>query len=147
MTAKALASQRSPAHLPNIVCGVCTVGRGLCVLVQVLEEGDCKMLGMGLFLGVAQGSDEPLRFIHLTYTPEGPVTHKASALTVCRVQATASVCWCHSNEQRHLHAAVMFTARLTLAGAVGLVVFDCSMYVLVCWRVCAGCACWQGSDL
>lgn len=32
---------------------------------------------MGLFLGVAQGSDEPLRFIHLTYTPEGPVKHKA----------------------------------------------------------------------
>lgn len=44
--------------------------------MQVLEEADCKKLGMGLFLGVAQGSDEPLRFIHLTYTPEGPVTHK-----------------------------------------------------------------------
>lgn len=44
---------------------------------QVLEEGDCKKLGMGLFLGVAQGSDEPLRFIHLTYTSEGPVSHKA----------------------------------------------------------------------
>jgi leucyl aminopeptidase len=54
-------------------------GRGLCVCVQVLEEGDCKKLGMNLFLGVAQGSDEPLRFIHLTYTPEGPVTHKACA--------------------------------------------------------------------
>lgn len=57
------------------------VGQPTCVWhglpgVQVLEEGDCRKLGMGLFLGVAQGSDEPLRFIHLTYTPEGPVTQK-----------------------------------------------------------------------
>jgi len=53
--------------------------RVLCVvLLQVLEEADCRQLGMGLFLGVAQGSDEPLRFIHLTYTPEGPITQKAS---------------------------------------------------------------------
>jgi leucyl aminopeptidase len=46
--------------------------------LKVLEEVDCKKLGMGLFLGVAQGSDEPLRFIHLTYTPEGPVTQKVA---------------------------------------------------------------------
>jgi leucyl aminopeptidase len=44
--------------------------------VQVLEEAECKQLGMGLFLGVAQGSEEPLRFIHLTYTPEGPIRRK-----------------------------------------------------------------------
>lgn len=51
----------------------------MCVVVlQVLDEAHCRKLGMGLFLGVAQGSDEPLRFIHLTYTPEGPITHKAS---------------------------------------------------------------------
>jgi hypothetical protein len=35
---------------------------------------------MGLFLGVAQGSDEPLRFIHLIYTPEGDITHKVGVL-------------------------------------------------------------------
>jgi len=31
--------------------------------VEVLERKDCEKLGMGSFLGVAQGSDEPLKFI------------------------------------------------------------------------------------
>jgi hypothetical protein len=75
-----------PAQPSVVAIVVCVTNHALsqrmvvgCVCVQVLEEGDCKKLGMGLFLGVAQGSDEPLRFIHLTYTPEGPVTHKARA--------------------------------------------------------------------
>ena len=39
---------------------------------QVLEEADMKELGMGALLGVAQGSDEPAKFIILEYTPEQP---------------------------------------------------------------------------
>jgi leucyl aminopeptidase len=38
---------------------------------EVLERADCAKLGMGAFLGVAQGSQEPPKFIHLTYTPKG----------------------------------------------------------------------------
>eukprot|EP01025_Chloroclados_australasicus_P019181 TRINITY_DN2036_c1_g1_i2.p1 TRINITY_DN2036_c1_g1~~TRINITY_DN2036_c1_g1_i2.p1 ORF type:complete len:532 (-),score=95.77 TRINITY_DN2036_c1_g1_i2:251-1846(-) len=38
--------------------------------LEVLEKADCEALGMGCFLGVAQGSEEPPKFIHLTYTPK-----------------------------------------------------------------------------
>ncbi|MEN9275187.1 MAG: M17 family peptidase N-terminal domain-containing protein [Gloeomargarita sp. GMQP_bins_5] len=40
--------------------------------VTILEREDCQRLGMGAFLGVAQGSDTPPKFIHLTYTPPSP---------------------------------------------------------------------------
>ncbi len=37
--------------------------------LQVLERADCEALGMGAYLAVAQGSDLPPKFIHLTYRP------------------------------------------------------------------------------
>jgi leucyl aminopeptidase len=37
--------------------------------VRVLDREACTKLGMGAYLGVAQGSQEPPRFIHLTYAP------------------------------------------------------------------------------
>ncbi len=40
--------------------------------LEILEQSDCESLGMGAFLGVAQASDLPPKFIHLTYNP--PVT-------------------------------------------------------------------------
>eukprot|EP00879_Flechtneria_rotunda_P032673 GHRR01035928.1.p1 GENE.GHRR01035928.1~~GHRR01035928.1.p1 ORF type:complete len:419 (+),score=141.46 GHRR01035928.1:415-1671(+) len=46
--------------------------------LQVLNAEQCKQLGMGLLLGVAQGSAEPLKFIHLLYTPAGPVQQKVA---------------------------------------------------------------------
>jgi leucyl aminopeptidase len=39
--------------------------------LEVLERPDCAKLEMGAYLGVAQGSQEPPKFIHLTYTPRG----------------------------------------------------------------------------
>jgi leucyl aminopeptidase len=39
--------------------------------VNILDRAQCQALGMGAFLGVAQGSDEPPMFIHLFYKPEG----------------------------------------------------------------------------
>src|SRR5262249_772503 len=39
--------------------------------LKVLERGDCAELAMGAYLGVAQGSQEPPKFIHLTYRPRG----------------------------------------------------------------------------
>lgn len=44
--------------------------------IEILEREDCERLGMGAFLGVAQGSDLPPKFIHLTYKPEGTVRRK-----------------------------------------------------------------------
>ncbi len=38
---------------------------------EILEREDCEKLGMGAFLGVAQASDLPPKFIHLTYKPPG----------------------------------------------------------------------------
>ena len=63
--------------------------------LQVLEKEECEALGMGLFLGVGQGSDEPLKFIHLTYKakdvqPGGKVGNKAGlihAVRDCRCQS------------------------------------------------------------
>ena len=37
----------------------------------MLERADCAKLGMGAYVGVAQGSHEPPKFIHLTYKPKG----------------------------------------------------------------------------
>ena len=43
------------------------------VVVQVLEREECEKLGMGLYLGVAECSALPPKFIHLTYTPSGAI--------------------------------------------------------------------------
>ena len=37
--------------------------------LKILEREECEALGMGAFLGVAQASEMPPKFIHLTYTP------------------------------------------------------------------------------
>ena len=41
------------------------------VEVEVLDREACERAGMGLFLAVAKGSDEPPRFIHARYRPKG----------------------------------------------------------------------------
>jgi leucyl aminopeptidase len=44
--------------------------------LEILEKEECEKLGMGSFLGVAQASDIPPKFIHLTYKPAGTVQRK-----------------------------------------------------------------------
>ena len=44
--------------------------------IEILEKEDCEKLGMGAFLGVAQASDLPPKFIHLTYKPDGTPRRK-----------------------------------------------------------------------
>jgi leucyl aminopeptidase len=44
--------------------------------LKVLEREDCETLGMGAFLGVAQASDLPPKFIHLIYKPQGTPRRK-----------------------------------------------------------------------
>lgn len=41
------------------------------VTAKVLDEAAMKKMGMGLLLGVSQGSTEPAKLIHLTYKPKG----------------------------------------------------------------------------
>lgn len=44
--------------------------------LEILEREACEKLGMGAFLGVAQASDLPPKFIHLTYRPAGTPRRK-----------------------------------------------------------------------
>lgn len=39
--------------------------------LEILEEADCRSQNMGLYLGVAECSLEPPKFIHLTYKSPG----------------------------------------------------------------------------
>jgi len=48
--------------------------------LEVLEKDACEKLGMGAFLGVAQASDIPPKFIHLTYKPEGTPRRKLAII-------------------------------------------------------------------
>ena len=48
--------------------------------LEILEREDCEQLGMGAFLGVAQASDLPPKFIHLTYKPEGTPRRKLAII-------------------------------------------------------------------
>ncbi len=47
---------------------------------RILGEKEIAKLGMGAYLGVAQGSANPPRFIHLTYRPRGKSAKKSIAL-------------------------------------------------------------------
>ena len=44
--------------------------------LKVLGPKECGKLGMGMYLAVAQGSDEEPRFIHLSYKPKGKTPTK-----------------------------------------------------------------------
>lgn len=46
----------------------------------VFDKKECEKRGMGSFLGVARGSETEPQFIHLTYTPSGPVKKKIAII-------------------------------------------------------------------
>ncbi|NVB38181.1 leucyl aminopeptidase [Pseudenhygromyxa sp. WMMC2535] len=46
-------------------------GAGHDVSCEVFDLEECERRSMGLYLAVARGSDEPPKFIHLTYKPKG----------------------------------------------------------------------------
>ncbi|MEO0824129.1 MAG: leucyl aminopeptidase [Cyanobacteria bacterium J06635_15] len=48
--------------------------------LEILEKEDCEKLGMGAFLGVAQASELPPKFVHLTYTPDGTPRRKLAII-------------------------------------------------------------------
>lgn len=65
----------TPTHLAE-AAAVVAQGAPDVMKLEVLEKDECEKLGMGLFLGVAEASSEPPKFIHLTYTPQGEVKKK-----------------------------------------------------------------------
>lgn len=58
------ANYATPTHLGEVVQGL---GKAHGLKVEVLDRKAVEKLGMGSFLAVAQGSDEPLRFIVARY--------------------------------------------------------------------------------
>jgi leucyl aminopeptidase len=62
------ANEVNPTHLAKVAVDL---GKEAGLGVQVFERADCRKMGMGAFLGVAAGSEQPPKFIHLTYTPKG----------------------------------------------------------------------------
>ena len=58
----------TPAYLARRAQEIARAGR---LGLKVLERADCARLGMGAYVGVAQGSHELPKFIHLTYKPKG----------------------------------------------------------------------------
>ena len=48
--------------------------------LKVLERDDCAKLGMGAYLGVAQGSEQPPKFIHLRYRPRGRARRRVALI-------------------------------------------------------------------
>jgi len=66
-----------PTHLVEVAQQVAREGK---LKLKVLEREDCAKLGMGAFLGVAQGSEQPPKFIHLTYTPSGRATKRVAVI-------------------------------------------------------------------
>lgn len=54
------------------------IAREYGLALEILERDECTKLGMGAFLGVAQASEIPPKFIHLTYRPAEPARKKVA---------------------------------------------------------------------
>jgi leucyl aminopeptidase len=71
------ANEVHPSHLAKVAAEVAREGR---LGIKVLERNDCAKLGMGAFLGVAMGSEQPPKFIHLTYRPSGRARRRVAII-------------------------------------------------------------------
>jgi leucyl aminopeptidase len=58
-----------PDHLADVAT---EVARDAKLTLQIYDRAECERMGMGAFLGVAAGSEQPPRFIHLSYMPARP---------------------------------------------------------------------------
>lgn len=58
----------TPTKLANVARQVARENK---LKIKVLDKAACKRLNMGAFLAVAQGSEEPPKFIEIKYTPTG----------------------------------------------------------------------------
>jgi leucyl aminopeptidase len=57
-----------PSHLAKVAGQIAKAAK---LTLKVLDRAECEKLGMGAFLGVAAGSEQPPKFIHLSYVPAG----------------------------------------------------------------------------
>ncbi len=71
------ANEVHPTHLAEVAE---TIARPPRLSVKILDRAECEELGMGAFLGVAKGSEQPPKFIHLTYRPSGRPTKRVAII-------------------------------------------------------------------
>ena len=71
------ANDVNPTHLAKVAQEIAKAGG---VRVEILDRADCQKLGMGMFLGVAAGSEQPPKFIHLSYVPSGRKRKKVAVI-------------------------------------------------------------------
>jgi len=71
------ANDVTPSHIAEVAR---QIAREAKLKLKVLERDECTKLGMGAFLAVAQGSEEPPKFIHLTYAPSGRATRRVAII-------------------------------------------------------------------
>lgn len=50
------------------------------ITTEVFDKEECKKKGMGAFLAVGQGSDQPPKFIHMTYKPAKKASKKIAII-------------------------------------------------------------------
>ncbi|MDA0772923.1 MAG: leucyl aminopeptidase [Cyanobacteria bacterium] len=66
------ACEVTPTYLANYAKKI-VEGKNNPLILKILEKKDCEKLGMGSFLAVAQGADEPPKFIEFSYKPTGKI--------------------------------------------------------------------------
>ncbi len=66
-----------PTHLAKVASEVARERR---LRVRVFDRAECERMGMGAFVGVAAGSVQPPRFIHLTYAPAGRAARRIAII-------------------------------------------------------------------
>jgi leucyl aminopeptidase len=70
------ANEVHPTHLAEVAGAIAQEVR---LGLKVYDRAECEKLGMGAFLGVAAGSEQPPKFIHLTYRGPG---HPAKRIVI-----------------------------------------------------------------
>ncbi|HEU5320745.1 MAG TPA: leucyl aminopeptidase, partial [Methylomirabilota bacterium] len=66
-----------PTHLAQVAA---RIARGQRLGLKVYDRDECRRMGMGAFLGVAQGSQQPPKFIHLPYRPGGRARKRVAVI-------------------------------------------------------------------
>jgi leucyl aminopeptidase len=71
------ANEVHPTQLAQVAGEVAKEGR---LKLRVYDRAECEKMGMGAFLGVAAGSQQPPKFIHLTYAPPGRARKRVAVI-------------------------------------------------------------------
>jgi leucyl aminopeptidase len=71
------ANEVTPTYLAKTAAQIARDGR---LKLKVYERDECEKMGMGALLGVAAGSEQPPKFIHMTYFPSGRAKKKVAII-------------------------------------------------------------------